>query len=342
MKVKLEYIWLDGYTPEPNLRSKVKVINTSESRIFVEDCPEWSFDGSSTQQAEGNFSDCLLKPVKLIRDPQRKNGYLVLCEVLNPDMTPHPSNTRSQIKDNSNMWVGFEQEFFIYNNDLPIGHKKGMMKGQGEYYCGIGFENVAGRNIIEHHLDVCLSAGLNVTGINAEVAAGQWEFQIFAKGAKEAGDQIWIARYLLERIGETYGVSINWHCKPLGALDWNGSGLHTNFSNKKMREDGDEEYYLDIFKQFEDATHNHMSDYGSNNELRLTGKHETQDYNTFSWGISDRGASLRISPTTGQTWKGYIEDRRPASSANPYKIIKQIVTSLWVVDKGWVTKHETY
>ena len=338
---KLEYIWLDGYSPEPNLRSKTKVI-TSETEPTLESLPIWNFDGSSTQQAEGNFSDCLLKPVKLIRDPQRKNGYLVLCEVLNPDMTPHPSNTRSQIKDNSNMWVGFEQEYFIYDGELPLGHFKGKMKPQGEYYCGIGSENVSGRNIVEHHLDVCLSAGLNVTGINAEVALGQWEFQVMGKGTLDACDQLWLCRFLLQRLCETYKVEVTLQAKPLMYGEWNGSGLHTNFSNKKMREDGDEEYYLDIFKQFENATHNHMSDYGSNNELRLTGKHETQDYNTFSWGVSDRGASLRISPTTGQTWKGYIEDRRPASSANPYKIIKQIVTSLWVVDKGWVTKHETY
>jgi len=93
MIYKLEYIWLDGYTPEPNLRSKTKVL-TSEIEPELESLPIWNFDGSSTNQAEGNYSDCILKPVKLIRDPQRKNGYLVLCEVLNPDMTPHSSNTR--------------------------------------------------------------------------------------------------------------------------------------------------------------------------------------------------------------------------------------------------------
>ena len=271
---KLEYIWLDGYSPEPNLRSKTKVI-TSETEPTLESLPIWNFDGSSTQQAEGNFSDCLLKPVKLIRDPQRKNGYLVLCEVLNPDMTPHPSNTRSQIKDNSNMWVGFEQEYFIYDGELPLGHFKGKMKPQGEYYCGIGSENVSGRNIVEHHLDVCLSAGLNVTGINAEVALGQWEFQVMGKGTLDSCDQLILCRYLLERVAETYNVKIEYHPKPLHG-DWNGSGLHTNFSNKKMREVGGKDYFDAIFNVFETNHTKHIENYGSDNNMRLTGKHETQ------------------------------------------------------------------
>ena len=188
---KLEYIWLDGYTPEPNIRSKTKIYTTEGNETpKLEDLPIWSFDGSSTKQAEGNYSDCMLKPVKMIQDPQRKNAYLVLCEVLNSDLTPHPSNHRATIKDDPNMWVGFEQEYFIYDGELPLGHTKGLMKPQGEYYCGIGSTNVSGRNIVEHHLDVCLSAGLNLTGINAEVALGQWEFQVMGKGTLDSCDQL--------------------------------------------------------------------------------------------------------------------------------------------------------
>ena len=324
---KLEYIWLDGYSPEPNLRSKTKVI-TSETEPTLESLPIWNFDGSSTQQAEGNFSDCLLKPVKLIRDPQRKNGFLVLCEVLNPDMTPHPSNTRSQIKDNSNMWVGFEQEYFIYDGELPLGHFKGKMKPQGEYYCGIGSENVSGRNIVEHHLDVCLSAGLNVTGINAEVALGQWEFQVMGKGTLDSCDQLILCRYLLERVAETYKVKIEYHPKPLHG-DWNGSGLHTNFSNKKMREVGGKDYFDAIFNVFETNHTKHIENYGSDNSMRLTGKHETQSIDKFSYGISDRGSSIRIpQATVNNNWKGYVEDRRPASNGDPYKIMKVISESV--------------
>jgi glutamine synthetase len=327
MIYKLEYIWLDGYTPEPNLRSKTKVL-TSETEPELESLPIWNFDGSSTEQAEGNYSDCLLKPVKIIRDPQRKNGYLVLCEVLNPDMTPHSSNTRSSIKENSNMWVGFEQEYFIYDGELPLGHTKGNMKPQGEYYCGIGTDNVSGRNIVEHHLDVCLSAGLNLTGINAEVALGQWEFQVMGKGTLDSCDQLILCRYLLQRVAETYSVKIEYHPKPLQG-DWNGSGLHTNFSNKKMREVGGKEYFDSILNVFELNHSKHIENYGSDNEYRLTGKHETQSIDKFSYGVSDRGSSIRIPQVTANNgWKGYIEDRRPASNGDPYRIMKVISESV--------------
>ena len=334
MIYKLEYIWLDGYTPEPNIRSKTKIYN-SDAEPNLEDLPIWNFDGSSTMQAEGKFSDCLLKPVKMIKDPQRKAAYLVLCEVLNPDMTPHPSNHRAMLKDDSNMWVGFEQEYFIYNGELPLGHKKGLMKGQGEYYCGIGSDNVSGRNIVEHHLDVCLSAGLNVTGINAEVALGQWEFQVMGKGTYEACDQLIICRYLLQRLAETYEVSINYHPKPLYG-DWNGSGLHTNFSTKHMREVGGKDYFEMMFLALKKNHEKHIENYGSDNKMRLTGKHETQSIDEFSWGVSDRGASIRVPQTTEQNnWKGYIEDRRPASNGIPYLIMKSISETVNLVDMNF-------
>ena len=329
MIYKFEYIWLDGYTPEPNLRSKTKVINFTKEDFTISDLPMWTFDGSSTKQAEGIDSDCFLKPVKMIKDPQRKNGYLVLCEVLNPDETPHISNNRSKITDDSNLWLGFEQEFFIYKKGLPLGHSEVSMRPQGEYYCGIGHENVSGRDIIEHHLDVCISAGLNMTGINAEVALGQWEYQVMGKGTLEACDQLIISRYLLNRLSETYGVSIEYHPKPLGNTDWNGSGMHTNFSTKLMREEGGKELFDEIFRVLKSNHQKHIEVYGSDNDKRLTGKHETQSIDKFSWGVSDRGASIRIPQSTVKNgWRGYLEDRRPASNACPYKIAKQLTESL--------------
>ena len=329
MIYKFEYIWHDGYTPEPNLRSKTKVINFTKEDFTISDLPMWTFDGSSTKQAEGIDSDCLLKPVKMIKDPQRKNGYLVLCEVLNPDETPHISNMRSKITDDSNLWLGFEQEFFIYKKGLPLGHSEVSLRPQGEYYCGIGHENVSGRDIIEHHLDVCISAGLNMTGINAEVALGQWEYQVMGKGTLEACDQLIISRYLLNRLSETYGVSIEYHPKPLGDTDWNGSGMHTNFSTKLMREEGGKELFDEIFRVLKSNHQKHIEVYGSDNEKRLTGKHETQSIDKFSWGVSDRGASIRIPQSTVKNgWRGYLEDRRPASNACPYKIAKQLTESL--------------
>nr|WP_293843739.1 glutamine synthetase beta-grasp domain-containing protein [uncultured Arsenicibacter sp.] len=333
-KAKLEYIWLDGYKPTQSLRSKTKIENNFSGKL--EDCGMWSFDGSSTEQAPGGSSDCLLKPVFICPDPQRKNGYLVMCEVLNADGTPHETNGRATIEDDDNdFWFGFEQEYFLWDEsiDKPVGFPaEGFpTRGQGPYYCSVGAKNAYGRYIVEEHLDVCLDAGLNVEGINAEVATGQWEFQIFAKGAKEAGDQIWVARYLLERIGEKYGVSINWHCKPLGDTDWNGSGMHANFSNSILRTAGSKETYDVICQAFApaDIIKAHMDVYGADNHLRLTGKHETQSIDKFSYGVSDRGASIRIPiATVERGWKGWLEDRRPNSAADPYKVAARIITTV--------------
>ena len=94
-KSKLEYIWLDGFKPTQSLRSKTRIERDFSGK--VEDCPMWSFDGSSTQQAEGNDSDCLLKPVAIFPDPDRSNGYLVMTEVLNADGSPHETNAEQQL-----------------------------------------------------------------------------------------------------------------------------------------------------------------------------------------------------------------------------------------------------
>ena len=330
-KSKLEYIWLDGSAPTQGMRSKTKIEADFSGKL--EDCPMWSFDGSSTGQATGEKSDCLLKPVFICPDPQRKDGYLVMCEVLKADGTPHPTNGRATIEDGDNdFWFGFEQEYFLWDpeTNLPLGFPAhGYPAPQGPYYCSVGAKNAFGREIIEEHLDVCLDAGLNVEGINAEVAAGQWEFQIFAKGAQEAGDQIWVARYLLERIGEKYGVGINWHCKPLGDTDWNGSGMHANFSNSVLRTAGSKETYDKICQAFEPVVAEHIAVYGADNHLRLTGKHETQSIDQFSYGISDRGASIRIPiATVERGWKGWLEDRRPNSAADPYKVAARIIKTV--------------
>lgn len=328
---KLEYIWLDGYKPTQSLRSKTKIEGDFSGKL--EDCPNWSFDGSSTEQAPGGSSDCILKPVFICPDPQRKDAYLVMCEVLDSKGEPHESNGRAHIEDDDNdFWFGFEQEYFLWDPETnkPLGFPiNGYPAPQGPYYCSVGAKNAFGREIVEEHLDVCLDAGLNVEGINAEVAAGQWEFQIFAKGAKEAGDQIWVARYLLERIGERYGVSINWHCKPLGQLDWNGSGMHANFSNTTLRTVGSEDVYKKILEAFRPVIAEHIAVYGADNEQRLTGKHETASIHDYSYGVSDRGASIRIPLYTQQKgWKGYLEDRRPNSAADPYKVAARIIKTV--------------
>ncbi len=330
MKSKLEYIWLDGSEPTQGLRSKTMVRKDFDGKL--ESCPMWMFDGSSTNQAEGGASDCLLKPVYIIPDPDRASAYLVMCEVLNADGTPHATNGRATIDvdvDDEDFWFGFEQEYFLWDpeTNLPPGFPAGGYPApQGPYYCSVGAKNAYCRNMIEEHLDICLEAGLNVEGINAEVAAGQWEYQIFSKSAKTAGDQIWLSRYLLERCGEKYGLAIEWHPKPLGDTDWNGSGMHANFSNTAMRESGKEETFTKICEEFGKNIERHMSVYGAHNEQRLTGKHETQSIHEFSYGVSDRGASIRIPVSTMEDgWIGRLEDRRPSSNGDPYKIAAAIV-----------------
>ena len=331
-KTKLEYLWLDGGEPTQNIRAKTRMAKDFSGKL--EDCPVWSFDGSSTNQAAGGASDLLLKPVFICPDPDRREAYIVMCEVLNADGTPHATNHRATINDeDDDFWFGYEQEYFLCDSEtgLPLGFPKGGFPTvpQFPYYCGVGAKNAYGREIVEEHFDICIEAGLNVEGINAEVAPGQWEFQIFSKGAKLAGDEIWVARYLLERTAEKYGVYVDWHPKPLGKdADWNGSGMHANFSNGKMRTCGDKAVFEAICEEFGKHIQEHIAVYGAYNDQRLTGKHETASINDFSYGVSDRGASIRIPVgTVDDGWKGRLEDRRPASNGCPYQIGAVIVKS---------------
>ena len=217
---KLEYIWLDGYEPTQNMRSKTMIRKNFKGNL--DECPMWSFDGSSTKQADGGDSDCLLKPVALYPDPQRDNGFLVMCEVMNADGTPHVSNFRSKLKvlsdkcEDQDAWFGIEQEYTFMQNDYPFGWPKGGFPGaQGPFYCGVGSEKVYGRDIVEDHMDACIMAGILISGINAEVMPGQWEFQIGPVGAPNIGDEIWIARWLLYRIAEDYNISATLTPKPV-------------------------------------------------------------------------------------------------------------------------------
>src|SRR3569833_2661235 len=333
-KYKLEYIWLDGYEPVPNLRSKTKIVEYSKFPKLSE-LPWWGFDGSSTRQAEGKTSDCTLKPVAVYPDSTRKNGALVMCEVYMPDKkTPHPSNARATIVDDAGAWFGFEQEYFFYRNGRPLGFPEGentFPYPQGEYYTGVGYKAVGctAREITEKHIDLCLDAGINIEGINAEVAKGQWEFQIFGKGSRTAADQMWIARYLMLRLCESYGVDIEWHCKPLGDTDWNGSGMHCNFSTEYMRNVGGKDYFEALMAAFDKNLMDHIAVYGPDNDKRLTGKHETAPWNKFSYGVADRGASIRVPHSFANNgYKGYLEDRRPNSQGDPYAIASQILKTI--------------
>jgi len=330
-KIKLEYMWLDGHRPIANLRSKTKVVDIDDFDGEVEKLPQWNFDGSSTQQAEGSNSEVILNPVRVYPDPERDDGFLVVAETLSTDGTPHETNTRANVSaaDIEGFWFGFEQEYVLMENTgRPLGFPAGgYPEPQGPYYCAVGYQYVAGRDIIEEHLDACLAAGLGITGVNAEVMLGQWEYQCFGEGLK-AADDLMVSRYLLFRISERHNVQLELHPKPIEG-DWNGSGMHTNFSWPHLREIGGEDYVRAILDEFEKYHADHVQEYGAHNELRLTGKHETASIHAFSYGVADRGASVRIPIFTVQDdWKGYLEDRRPASNADPYRVITRIVKTV--------------
>ena len=299
MKVMAEYIWMDGHTPTQKLRSKTKILSKKISS--VSELPQWGFDGSSTNQAEGNFSDCLLKPVWLCKDPIRgKENILVMCEVMNADGSVHASNTRAHLREieekfsKEKIWFGIEQEYTFFEGRNPLGWPEGGYPApQGPFYCGVGADEAFGREIVEDHLDLCLEAGLELSGINAEVMPGQWEYQIGPLGPLEVADQMWVSRWLLYRISEDYGVSATLHPKPVKG-DWNGAGAHINFSTQSMREEGGLKVIEDACKKLSKKHNEHIAVYGAHNEERLTGDHETQSISEFSYGVSDRGASIRI------------------------------------------------
>ena len=324
MKVMAEYIWMDGHTPTQKLRSKTKILSKKISS--VSELPEWGFDGSSTNQAEGNFSDCLLKPVWLCKDPIRgKENILVMCEVMNADGSVHASNTRAHLREieekfsKEKIWFGIEQEYTFFEGRNPLGWPEGGYPApQGPFYCGVGADEAFGREIVEDHLDLCLEAGLELSGINAEVMPGQWEYQIGPLGPLEVADQMWVSRWLLYRISEDYGVSATLHPKPVKG-DWNGAGAHINFSTQSMREEGGLKVIEDACEKLSKKHNEHIAVYGAHNEERLTGDHETQSISEFSYGVSDRGASIRIPMQTSNDGYGYLEDRRPSSNMDPYQ-----------------------
>jgi len=317
-----------------------------------------------------NGTDCVLKPVYVVGDPFRSKSSvstsphkLVFCEVYNPDgKTPHKSNTRSKLRElltdlkfkeydanhSEVPWFGWEQEYVIthapdpnnhfrYGGGFPLGFlagDSGKPRPQGDYYCGVGGLNVIGRDIVEEHLTKCAEIGLNIGGINAEVLIGQWEYQIGPVTALNGSDQLWVSRYILERIAEKKGLGISYHPKPVNG-DWNGSGCHVNFSTKEMREKGGLKKILEACDKLSERHKEHIEVYGEHNQLRLTGKHETSSMEKFSFGNSDRGSSIRIPVHTYTNEKGYFEDRRPAANCDPYKVSNVMIET--VFDKAGIT-----
>ncbi|CAN1325524.1 Glutamine synthetase nodule isozyme [Linum perenne] len=317
-KIIAEYIWVGGSGLD--LRSKARTLEgpvNDPSKL-----PKWNFDGSSTNQAPGDDSE-------------------VLCDAYTPAGEPLPTNKRNnaaKIFSHPDVaaevpWYGIEQEYTLLKKDVnwPIGWPTGGFPGpQGPYYCGVGADKAFGRDIVDSHYKACLYAGINISGINGEVMPGQWEFQVGPAVGISAGDELWVARYILERITEIAGVVVTFDPKPIKG-DWNGAGAHTNYSTKSMREEGGITVIKKAIEKLGLRHKEHISAYGEGNERRLTGQHETADINTFSWGVANRGASIRVGRDTEKDGKGYFEDRRPASNMDPYIVTSMIAetTILW-------------
>jgi glutamine synthetase len=335
VKVIAEYLWLDGHAPTKNVRSKWKVIDGPVTKLG--DVPDWQFDGSSTEQAPGDKSDCALKPVAFYPDPVRGAPHvLVMCEVMLASGKPHPSNTRAALRPLAELHAsreplfGIEQEYTLLASGRVAGWPKrhdAYPRPQGRYYCAVGAENVAGRALVEGHMRACLAAGLAYCGGNAEVLLGQWEYQIGAVGPLEAADHLWVARWLLERLGEDHGLTVTLDPKPVKG-DWNGTGAHTNFSTVEMRAEGGIKAIEAACERLRARHGEHIALYGAGNEERLTGKHETCSIREFRWGVSDRGASIRIPLGTAKAGRGYLEDRRPAANADPYLVCAALLETV--------------
>jgi len=347
MRRWIEYIWLDN---KNNYRSKTRILNDdgSAGEFHLKRIPIWNYDGSSTQQAIGSDSEVYIKPIYMAKDPFRlkQNSWLVLCDTWLPNGEPHPDNSRvkamkvfSQKKvSEAEPWFGLEQEFFIRKSSkgYPLGmdhslYVKSQTENiQGNSYCGVGKGNCYCREFMDEAVGNMVYAGLNITGLNFEVAPGQCEFQIMNCGI-DAADELHLARYILTRTAEKHNVSIDMHPKPF-KKNMNGSGCHTNYSTKEMRADGGYDIIINAIEKLEAKHVEHMAIYGKDNHLRLIGDFEAPDINTFTYGVADRGASVRIPRFTERDKKGYLEDRRPSSNMDPYLVTAKIAETTLLSD----------
>ena len=353
-----EYVWSDL---NGNLRSKIKIIQKQYVHSFtkVEDFPIWNFDGSSTGQSLTTVSDVIIRPVRLYKNPLINSSFesvLVLCECLNKDLSPHETNSRSKCEETSTKFkdyeclFGIEQEYTILERDgKPYKWLNGSEPGlgvQGPYYCSVGGDRAFGREIVDEHMLCCLNAGIHICGTNAEVMPSQWEFQIGTCDMLTVSDDLLVARFFLHKITEKYNCCVSFHPKLFA--DWNGSGGHTNFSTNKMRLGNHTKwegflseppvwtakkklgmkYITEACEKLAKKHDEHIAVYGTDNDKRLTGNHETSNIHTFSWDKQNRNCSIRIPLQVCIDNFGYLEDRRPASNMDPYLVTEIMVKTI--------------
>lgn len=340
-KIVAEYVWIGGTGQD--LRSKARTLPKKPES--VDDLPQWNYDGSSTGQAPGDDSEVYLVPRAIYKDPFRGGDHiLVMCDAYEPPrvkedgsvepIKPIPTNTRfacAAVMEKAKAeepWFGIEQEYTLLDatSKWPLGWPKNGYPGpQGPYYCSAGAGCSIGRDLVEAHYRACLYAGINISGVNAEVMCSQWEYQVGPCTGIDMGDQLWMSRYILYRLGEMFNVEATLDPKPIPG-DWNGAGGHTNYSTKGTRAAPGG---FDVIKQHCEKLAKvhavHIAAYGEGNERRLTGKHETSSMDDYSYGVANRGCSIRIGRMVPVEKCGYYEDRRPASNLDPYVVTKLLV-----------------
>merc|ERR1719502_42980 len=329
-KIQAEYLFIDA---DGGVRSKCRTIDAKKAT--VDQLPDWNYDGSSTDQAPGDDSEVIIKPRAIFKDPFRGgDNLLVLTDTYTPGGTPLPTNTRAPADaifanggdDAATAWFGLEQEYTLFNLDkvTPLGWPQGGYPGeQGPYYCGAGADRSYGRAISEAHYKACLFSGIEISGTNAAVMPGQWEYQVGPSKGIDAADELWASRYILQRVCEDFQVHVTLDPKPMSG-DWNGAGCHTNFSTKKMREAGGRVEIEKAIRRLGARHQEHISAYGEGNERRLTGLHETASIDDFSYGVANRGCSIRIPRSVEADDCGYLEDRRPSSNCDPYVVTSMV------------------
>jgi glutamine synthetase len=335
-KVRVEYVWLDGKEGMPGLRSKARYIKKSAVKdLYLSDIPRWTFDGGSTNQGTLEDSDKTLIPVKRYSDPFHKGGHIVLCEVLNHssntrDELLHSSNTRDELRclNTDGMLVGFEQEFTLMNPATgdPIGDCFGKDVLQERFYCGVGPMNQIGRWLMDEFEEKVVEAGVDLYGVNAEVMPGQWEFQISEQDPLDAADDLWMARYILERVAESRPIVVSYEPKPSPTM--NGAGCHTNISTVSMMMPGRGPTPSMLTSMFKDDHKQFLMSCGEGTQQRLTGECETSNWEQFSVGVGDRGASIRIPKDVATSGSGYFEDRRPSANCDPYRVLTAIMNTM--------------
>ena len=340
-----EYVWISDYKL-PIIRSKVRVLpelHTLCTDQLLDLELDWSYDGSSTGEASAEKNtEVVLKPVKVYIDPLHESTesvkyYIVLCETYNCDgITPCLNNNRRSTvdilernKDNKELF-GIEQEYFVLPHPYdskPMIDLMDTYEASGKYYCGVGTKHISHteRVIVDEHIKACAAAGVHIFGTNKEVAPHQWEYQIGTCTGLEVADDLWIARYLIERISEKYGMYVTLHPKPFNSDRYNGSGAHTNVSTDLLRNSTDHTTILGLVEKLERVHSEHMELYGDYNNLRMSGTCETSSFEQFTYGVGSRSSSVRIPTKTWDNKCGYIEDRRPSANMDPYLVVAKII-----------------